>query len=161
MLFLTTQCGIAQQVDFTKDVWPILQSRCVSCHGPEAQEGQLRLDAKVIAFQGGLTGAGIVPDKPDESTLYRRLITQEEGERMPAEAEALPANQIAMIRRWIEQGAHWPDGLGSDAQVVSLHWAYAAPLRPPLPDVVQQAWPLNSIDRFVLSKLEQAGVRPS
>ena len=161
MLFLTTQCGIAQQVDFTKDVWPILQSRCVSCHGPEAQEGQLRLDAKVIAFQGGLTGAGIVPDKPDESTLYRRLITQEEGERMPAEAEALPANQIAMIRRWIEQGAHWPDGLGSDAQEVSRHWAYAAPLRPPLPDVVQQAWPLNSIDRFVLSKLEQAGVRPS
>ena len=84
MLFLATQRGIAQQVDFTKDVWPILQSRCVSCHGPDAQEGQLRLDAKVIAFQGGLTGIGIVPEKPNESTLFRRLISQEEGERTVA-----------------------------------------------------------------------------
>ena len=161
MLFLATQRGIAQQVDFTKDVWPILQSRCVSCHGPDAQEGQLRLDAKVIAFQGGLTGIGIVPEKPNESTLFRRLISQEEGERMPADAEALPAGQIALIRRWIEQGADWPDGLGSDVQEVRRHWAYVAPVRPDLPDVQQQEWPLNSIDRFVLSKLEQAGVRPS
>ena len=141
MLFLATQRGIAQQVDFTKDVWPILQSRCVSCHGPDAQEGQLRLDAKVIAFQGGLTGIGIVPEKPNASTLYRRLISQEEGERMPAEAEALPAGQIALIRRWIEQGADWPDGLGSDVQEVRRHWAYVAPVRPDLPDVRQQEWP--------------------
>ena len=161
MLFLATQRGIAQQVDFTKDVWPILQSRCVSCHGPDTQEGQLRLDAKVIAFQGGLTGIGIVPEKPNESTLFRRLISQEEGERMPADAEALPAGQIALIRRWIEQGADWPDGLGSDVQEVRRHWAYVVPVRPDLPDVQQEEWPLNSIDRFVLSKLEQAGVRPS
>ncbi|MBA63156.1 MAG: hypothetical protein CMJ76_12425 [Planctomycetaceae bacterium] len=151
----------AQQVDFEKEIWPIFQSHCVSCHGADIHEGQLRLDAKAIAFKGGLTGISIVPEKPDQSVLYQRLISAEEGIRMPAEAEALSTDQIALIRHWIEQGANWPKGLGSDAQQIDRHWAYVVPQRPEVPQLQQRQWALNPIDYFILSKLEQADVKPS
>ncbi|MEC9096880.1 MAG: DUF1549 domain-containing protein, partial [Planctomycetota bacterium] len=151
----------AQQVDFEKEVWPILESQCFSCHGADLHEGQLRLDAKAIALQGGLSGPSLVPKKPEESILYRRLISEKQSERMPAEAEPLSADQIALIRRWIEQGANWPEGLGSDAQAVSRHWAYVAPNRPKIPSLQQPQWALNPIDYFILAKLEKAEVQPS
>jgi len=160
-LLCATQKTAAQQVDFEKEVWPILQSQCVSCHGKETQEGQLRLDARVIAFQGGITGVGIVPKRPSESTLYLRLVSTDDGDRMPADAEALPDAQIDVIRRWIEQGAHWPEGIGSDARHVRRHWAYVAPIRPELPEINDRQWPGNPIDYFVLAGMEKAGLQPS
>lgn len=160
-LLNATQRTAAQQIDFEKEVWPILQSQCVSCHGEEAQEGQLRLDARVIAFQGGITGIGIVPKRPSESTLYLRLVSTNDGDRMPAEAEALPDSQIDVIRRWIEQGAYWPEGIGSDARHVRQHWAYVSPIRPELPEIQERQWPSNPIDYFVMAGLEKAGLQPS
>tara|TARA_Y100001968_G_scaffold84475_1_gene75550 strand:- start:43 stop:3090 length:3048 start_codon:yes stop_codon:yes gene_type:complete len=151
----------AQTVDFEVDIWPVLQTSCVGCHGAETHEGNLRLDAKAIAFQGGITGVGIVPGKPEESSVYLRLISDDEGERMPADEEPLPAEQIEAVRRWIEQGAKWPDGIGSAATEVSRHWAYVAPVRPVIPAVQHSMWPANAIDYFVLAKLEENEIQPS
>ena len=111
-LALVSTQAIAQQIDFETQVWPILQSNCFDCHGETIHEGNLRLDAKTLAFRGGITGIGIVTGKPDQSPLYLRLVTEAEGERMPAESEALAEDQIDVIRQWIEQGAKWPDSVG-------------------------------------------------
>ena len=87
--------------------------------------------------------------KPDQSPIYLRLVTEAEGERMPAESEALAEDQINVIRQWIEQGAKWPDSVGSDATEISRHWAYVSPSRPELPMVSDAQWPLNPLDYFL------------
>jgi len=155
---LSTQ---AQKVDFENEVWPILQTNCIECHGAENHEGSLRLDARAIAFQGGVSGPGITADKLQQSMVYQRLILQDEGERMPLGAEALPEEEIDTIRRWIAEGAPWPDGIGSNAQQIKRHWAYVVPKRPELPRVKNQQWPQNPIDLFVLQKLETERIAPS
>jgi len=160
-LALVSTQAIAQQIDFEKQVWPILQSNCFDCHGEAIHEGNLRLDAKTLAFRGGITGIGIVSGKPDQSPLYLRLVTAAEGERMPAEREALAEDQIDVIRQWIEQGAKWPDSVGSDATEISRHWAYVSPSRPELPMVSDFQWPLNPLDYFILQKLDSKGISPS
>jgi len=154
----TTQ---AQRVDFENEVWPILQANCIKCHGSENHEGNLRLDARAIAFKGGVNGSGIIAGKPQQSLLYQRLILPDEGERMPLGAETLSAEKIDIIRRWIVEGAQWPDGIGSAVQHIKRHWAYVVPERPELPRVKNQHWPQNPIDYFVLQRLETERLVPS
>jgi hypothetical protein len=165
-IFYLTLCGVAlttqaQTVDFENDVWPIFQANCIECHGADNHEGNLRLDARAIAFKGGVNGSGIIAGKPQQSLIYQRLIVQDEGERMPLESEALPADKIDTIRRWISAGAQWPDGIGVNTQQVERHWAYVVPERPKLPQVKNRDWPQNPIDLFVLQKLETQGLVPS
>jgi len=166
LIFCLMLCGVAsttqaQTVDFENEVWPIFQTNCIECHGAENHEGDLRLDARAIAFKGGVNGSGITAGKPQQSLLYQRLILTDEGERMPQGAEALPAEKIETIRRWIAEGASWPDGIGSAAQQIERHWAYVAPERPELPRVKNQRWPQNPIDLFVLQRLEAEKLVPS
>jgi mono/diheme cytochrome c family protein len=102
----------AEKVDFVKQIKPILERSCLKCHGPDMVKGEFRLDTKEHFFRGGLAGAPVVPGDPEGSLLYE-LITlgpDEEG-RMPAEGEPLPKAEVELIRKWIEQGAHWPDGV--------------------------------------------------
>ena len=142
-LALVSTQAIAQQIDFEKQVWPILQS-FFDCHGEAIHEGNLRLDAKTLAFRGGIAGSGIVSGKPDQSHF-----TFSNSSRRGTNAgrrEALAEDQIDVIRQWIEQGAKWPDSVGSDATEISRHWAYVSPSRPRLPMVSDFQWPLNPLD---------------
>jgi mono/diheme cytochrome c family protein len=153
-----------ESVDFAKDVFPILKKHCVSCHGPDANEGQLRLDAKAIVFAGGLNGPAVVAGKPDKSLLLQKVLGKGGGKRMPMDADPLSAKDTATIRAWIEQGAHWPDGFGSKATSVTKHWAYVKPRRPKIPGIsknLRNLWVRNPIDAFVLSRLEKEGLQPS
>ncbi|HIN54147.1 MAG TPA: DUF1549 domain-containing protein, partial [Planctomycetes bacterium] len=161
MLCAVASSTQAQTVDFVNDVWPIFQANCIECHGAENHEGDLRLDARAIAFKGGVNGSGITAGKPQQSQLYQRLILRDEGARMPLGAEALSAEKIDTIRRWIAEGAQWPDGIGSAAQQIERHWAYVVPERPELPRVKNQHWPQNPIDFFVLQRLETERLAPS
>ena len=151
----------AQTVNFANEVWPIFQAHCIQCHGPDSHEGNLRLDAREIAFRGGVSGVGITAGKPLQSLIYQRLIVRDEGERMPLESEALSADNIDTIRRWITQGAQWPDGIGAKVKQIKKHWAYVVPERPKLPQVKNQHWPQNPIDLFVLQRLEAERLVPS
>jgi uncharacterized membrane protein len=96
--------AIAGTVDFEKEIAPIIKASCLKCHGPEKPKGKLRLDTKAGAMK-----KGIKPGKPDDSTFYTLLISTEEDERMPEKAPPLPPEKIALIKKWIEQGAPWPD----------------------------------------------------
>lgn len=97
------------KVDFQKQVAPILMERCIECHGPKAQKGDLRLDAKVHLFAGDQEEWNVLPGKPDESELLRRLgLPVGDDEIMPEKGEPLGKDQQALIRRWIAEGAEWP-----------------------------------------------------
>ena len=149
------------KVDFVKEVQPIFKTACYRCHGPEMQMGQLRLDSKPLAFKGGLSGKVIVPAKPSESLLLQRVLGQGDKVRMPLDGSPLSSEQIALIRRWIEEGAVWPGEASVGEATLARHWAYVKPVRPKLPSVRQASWGINPIDYFVLSRLEQEGLKPS
>jgi hypothetical protein len=148
-------------VDFGRDVRPILENRCYSCHGPRNPASGLRLDVPAAAMRA------VVPGDSERSPMVRRLLGLDGESRMPKGGEALPAEQIALIRAWIDQGARWPALSarmrveGPENAAPSEHWAYRPPARPPLPAVGDQRWARTPIDRFVLARLEQERLSPS
>jgi mono/diheme cytochrome c family protein len=155
------------QVDFVRDIQPILQNTCVECHGPKKVKGTLRLDSRAGFMRGGDTGALVLPGNSEKSLIVRRLLGLDGEDRMPKDGDPLPADQIALIRSWIDQGAH---GLGTGGAAgvspsatpeVQTHWAYRRPARPALPDVRRPEWVRTPIDRFVLARLEKEGLTPS
>jgi cytochrome c553 len=161
---------------FEKKVRPVLVERCLECHGEDAQESELRLDSLAAILKGGMRGPAIVPGNAAESLLVR-AIGHGETLQMPPKKK-LPAAQIADLAAWVKQGAPWPNeklpevtaaARGTAALRPAMvftekqksHWAFQPIAAPPLPEVQDKAWPLSPIDRFVLEKLEAAGLAPS
>jgi len=146
------------KVDFDRDIKPIFASRCYECHGEKKQKSGIRFDRKNSLFEGGDEGKPlVVAGKSSDSILVQRVTTQDEDEVMPPKGERLTAEQIALLRAWIDGGASWPD----DKAGGKKHWAYEKPVRPPLPKVTDSAWPRNSVDYFVLERLEREKLKPS
>ncbi|MFZ4638043.1 MAG: PSD1 and planctomycete cytochrome C domain-containing protein [Pirellulales bacterium] len=148
-------------VDFQRDVWPILESNCHHCHGPDEQQARLRLDARAIVMAGGNSGPAVVPGDPGASLLVKRLASHGSDPAMPTDADPLDDESIAVIRSWIEQGAKWPDGVGSQATEVPRHWAYVRAVRPPLPEAADRSWCRSPIDFFVHAAAASRGLAPS
>ena len=149
-------------VDFNTQIKPILTAHCLKCHGARKQEGGLRLDHRATALRGGDSGQLLVPGKSTESEIAKRISAKDESERMPPVEKGnkpLTAQQIALIRKWIEEGAHWPDD-GKRLVVTSNHWAYQ-PIKTIAPPTVAGAWIRNPIDAIVLSRLRKRGLKPS
>lgn len=143
------------RVDFTRDIQPILANSCQGCHGAKAQMGQLRLDSKDLAAKTFTAGNSAA------STLYQRVAGTSDQARMPMGSKPLPADQIALIKRWIDEGAEWPDAVSAKSAGIAKHWAFVAPVKAPLPAVKNAAWANGAIDRFVLAKLDAEGLAPS
>jgi hypothetical protein len=145
---------VPKVVDFNRDVKPILSDNCFKCHGPDKNQrkADLRLDLKDGLFADGSADAPVVPGKAEQSELYKRLVEKDADRRMPSAASGkhLTARQIAIIKRWIEQGAEWKG-----------HWAYIKPVRPALPADADPAFVRTPVDRFILAKLTEADLRPS
>ncbi len=162
----SAQPPAAGQVDFTHDIQPILQSQCYECHGAKKTKNGLRLDRRTSALKGGDTGPAIEPGNSEHSLIVRRLLGLDGEDQMPKDKDPLAAAQIALIRRWIDQGAVWPDGADTaaaqdgDAKQPE-HWAYRRPIRPAEPAVRNAAWIRTPVDRFVLARLDAEGLQPS
>lgn len=144
----------AVPVDFVKDVRPILTDNCFSCHGPDdkTRKGKLRLDLKDEANKAGKSGRpAIIPGKPEESELVKRLVTGDADDLMPPakSKRVLSAAQIETIRRWVAEGAPY-----------TSHWAFEKPIHSAPPKTQDTAWPRNGIDRFILARLEKEGLKP-
>ncbi|MEW6156289.1 MAG: DUF1553 domain-containing protein [Verrucomicrobiota bacterium] len=146
---------------FEKQIQPIFQKHCVSCHGPEKQKGGLRLDRRADAFKGGDDGPVILSGKPNESTLLKLVSSSDPEERMPAKGDPLSAQEIDALRNWIENGAPWPEAAGLGGNQNSTHWAYHPPRWPALPAVKKSNWIRNPIDQFVLARLEEHRLSPA
>lgn len=97
-------------VDFHREIRPIFEQACYSCHQGGKVKGGLRLDTHAGALLGGKAdGPSIIPHKPGESPIFQRITSTDTEEIMPAKGDPLPPASIALIKRWIEQGAPWPD----------------------------------------------------
>ena len=173
-LLAGTELLTASDVDgefFEKQVRPILVARCLECHsGKSAKiQGGLRLDSRAAALQGGDTGPAVVPGKPKESLLID-AINYGELYQMPPKGK-LPADEVAVLTKWIEHGAPWPQAAADEAaghgveKVFDLakrkaeHWCWQPIQSSSLPpDVKNPALATEAIDRFVLAKLEANGL---
>ncbi len=106
----TLPAPAARTVDFVKDIQPIFEAQCVKCHGPEKQKGGYRLDDRKIALTGGDDHApNIHPGKSAESPLIQFVAGLDPDMKMPAKGDPLTAEQIGLLRAWIDQGAVWPE----------------------------------------------------
>ena len=141
-------------VEFNRDVRPILSNNCYSCHGPDenSREAELRVDSRAGVLAELQSGAGqaIVPGDLEASELWRRVTADDESERMPPDRDALTPAQLAVVRKWIEQGAPWQP-----------HWSFVPPRRAQLPSTKNKEWPLGAIDQFILARLEAEQLTPS
>lgn len=153
----------SRSIDFVRDIQPIFSTSCYSCHGPEKQKADLRLDVKAIALQGGMSGSAIRPGQSAESLLIH-LVAGLKGEEtlMPQKGKPLTLEQIGLLRAWIDQGAKWPDGLDPANYVNKReHWAFKMPARLPPPHVNHKAAVRTAIDHFILARLEKENLSPS
>jgi hypothetical protein len=140
-----------KKVDFNRDIRPILSDNCFACHGPDDKQrmANLRLDTKEGVF--GKPGV-IVPSDSARSKLIARVTSKDPNVVMPPpdSGHKLTANQIELLKRWIDEGAAW-----------TQHWAYLTPKRSELPQINNPAWVRNPIDNFILARLEKEGLTPS
>jgi mono/diheme cytochrome c family protein len=145
---------------FRGQVAPILEKRCLHCHGAETTKGGLSLASRKGLLRGGENGAAVVPGKPDESLLLEMV--SGDAPEMPQKDKPLSKEQVEGLRSWVEQGAHWPEGvvLASRRFDGETWWAFRPLARPPLPAVRDRAWARTPVDAFVLARLEAEGLRP-
>ncbi|MGI8980901.1 MAG: PSD1 and planctomycete cytochrome C domain-containing protein [Pirellulaceae bacterium] len=152
----------AEDVDYLRDIKPLLAEQCGKCHGPKKQENGLRLDTTASGLRGGDAGAAIVPGKAAESLLITAVTGKSETvSKMPPEGPGLSEAQIALLSKWIDAGAKAPADEQPLVAPENKHWAFQPPIRGPLPSVRDAAWPRGAIDTFLLAQLEKEGVAPS
>lgn len=140
-------------LEYNRDVRPILSDKCFKCHGPDsgARKADLRLDVRESAIAEHDGGWPIVPGHPEKSELIERVLATDPDDRMPQKSdEGLSKNEIAVLRRWIAEGAPYQP-----------HWSLVPPKAANLPNVKRADWPRNAIDRFVLARLEAEGLAPA
>ncbi len=145
---------VSKSVDYNRDIAPLLADRCFACHGPDAsaREADLRLDTAQGAEASLESGVrAIVPHDPGSSELIARIEQSDPNLRMPpAEAgQAFADEEIALLKRWIAEGASYRN-----------HWSFE-PLHFQIPEVENKSWPASGMDRFVLARLEAAGLTPA
>ncbi len=145
----------AGQIDFNREIRPILSDHCFACHGPDEnkRKASLRLDVKEDAVKPAKSGDhAIVPGDPKKSSLIARINAKDPDDVMPPEKtnKKLTPQQKELLARWIQQGAPWQE-----------HWAYVKPQRPTPPVVKNSTWMRNDIDKFVLARLEKEKLKPS
>jgi mono/diheme cytochrome c family protein len=146
--------GAGDRVDYARDIKPILAEKCHACHGAWKQKGKLRLETVALVRKGGRSGPVVVPGKPAESVLIARVSGAGGETRMPppGEGEALTPEQLALVRKWIEQGADGPDE--PTPPDPREHWAFKPPVRPAVPDAG------NPIDALLAAGWRRRGLAP-
>jgi hypothetical protein len=146
---------IPERIEFNRDIRPILSDNCFKCHGPDSRsrKGNLRLDTREGAFAEIEKGrVAVAPHDLDKSELWKRITTAEREDLMPPvkSQKKLTKPQVELIKRWIQQGADWQG-----------HWAFLPPQKAAVPPTRTVGWARNSIDNFILARLEAEGLTPS
>ncbi len=179
LIFLTgvgnqvcAQTSAADAEFFEKRVRPILVENCYRCHSADSKPpmGSLRLDSRAALAKGGTHGSALSAEAPAKSLLLHAISYSDPALQMPPTGR-LSAEQIGVLTEWIQHGASWPAQKNIPAAVSGVqpfdlktrakHWAWQPVRQPALPAVKQKAWPHNSIDYFILAKLEAKGLTPA
>ncbi len=155
---------------FEARIRPLLVERCLDCHGPSKQMASLRLDSRQAVLIGGQSGPAIDLAQPEGSLLIRAV--RHEGDIAMPPTGQLSDEEISALAEWVSRGAVWPmepaaeqDSVPADEQSIttseSPHWAFVPVADPQAPQSADYDWPANDLDRFILARLEQEGLRPS
>ena len=171
----------ARPVDFARDIQPIFTASCLKCHGAEKQKGEYRLDSKAAALKGGENYTpAIKPGDSAGSPLIHLVAHLVPDAKMPAKGDPLTAEQIGLLRAWIDQGAAWPDDGRVEVDPIKSHWAFQPVVRPSVPvfsksvfgnnakprprslntDALNTVYS-NPIDAFIGTKLAESKLTPS
>lgn len=150
-------------VDYVRQIKPLLIEHCADCHNADLQESGYRVDVGDLLIQGGDRGSAVIAGKPNDSLLITALRGTGKIPQMPFDLDPLSTQQIDLIARWVEQGAKLPDSEKVDptARRQSNHWAFQDIVRPKLPSPKDKHLAHNPIDLFVLAKLQNEGLKPS
>ncbi len=144
----------AGEIQFNRDILPILADKCFACHGPD--DSHRKADLRLDTHEGSLADLGgyaaVAPGAPGKSELLTRITTDDEDDLMPPPdtGKQLNADEKKLLRDWIAQGG-----------VYEAHWAYIPPTRPVVPSVSDRAWPSGAIDWFIMARLESENLLPS
>jgi mono/diheme cytochrome c family protein len=145
------QDAAAQQVDFNRDIRPIFNAHCITCHGGVKQAGGVSFSYREQALGKAKSGRPIVvPGNPRASEMIARITSRDPEYRMPLHQQPLNQTEIALLRRWIAQGAPWEN-----------YWAFVPPKPQALPQVQHSAWVREPMDRFILARLEKEHLSPA
>ena len=151
---LLVACAHAEErVEFNRDIRPILTKHCTACHGGVKEAGEISFIYREKALAPGESGKiPIVPGKPAESEMLRRLRSTDPDEVMPKPKHGppLPETEVALIERWIRQGAEWQN-----------HWSFVPPNETAVTNISDEKWPTAPLDRFILHRLDQEKLKPS
>ena len=155
---LITACPLAfpvsAEINFARDIRPILNGKCIECHGGVKASGNVSYvyEDRVINYEGKSGYTVVKPGNVEESELYFRVTTDDEDDRMPPpeDHDSLSEKEIELFRQWIEEGAKW-----------SPHWAFDTPRRPPVPDTAFDDLATGDLDRFLFKRLEEEGLQPN
>ena len=150
IVLTTFEPSLADEIEFNRDIRPILSENCFYCHGQDGNKRQadLRLDDRVAAIDGG----AIEPGDIEASELISRILSDDPDTLLsPAHSNRqLSSIEKELLKKWLADGAHYQD-----------HWAFVAPARPVPPPVANSNWLRGDIDRFVLAKLDAENLAPS
>lgn len=141
------------EIDFARDVRPILNANCTACHGGVKEAGDVSFIYRDRALGIGESGNPvIVPGNPDASEMIKRIISTDPDEIMPKPDHGPPLAkfQIDILRQWIKEGAKWGE-----------HWSFVPPVKHPLPSLKKTDWPIRDLDHFILARLEAENLSPS
>lgn len=144
-----------EDIDFERDIAPILEENCWYCHGADEQESGLRLDFRPRLLRGGDSGQpAVVPGAPDKSYLVEVINHVDPDMAMPPDEDKLPPRQIALLTEWIRQGAEWPGQMDAVDEITSDHWSFQPVVRPNVP----KSEVSNPVDAFLQRQLVARGL---
>ncbi len=152
---------VSKQEFFAKRIQPLIEQNCLACHGTDPQGG-LRLDSQEALLKGGVSGPALVAGKPGESLLIASVRYEHEKIKMPPTGP-LPEQAIADFAKWVADGAIWSEDIppAEHYEISEEHlsfWSFQPVRRPPVPEVGDQRWSRNPIDRFITAKLADKGL---
>ncbi|HEY2250192.1 MAG TPA: DUF1549 domain-containing protein, partial [Planctomycetaceae bacterium] len=149
------------EVDFNRDVRPLFAKYCFNCHGPDKQQAGLRLDVQGDAVRGGDSGPAFEAGKSSASLLIKYVAGLDPDVVMPPEGTKVSRDEVSLLRAWIDQGVKWSEDPAGSAKGNTTHWSFRPIRRPDLPKTKSEDWVRNSIDRFVLTKLDSRKIAPA
>lgn len=151
LLLLATP--VLGEVDFSREVRPLLNKHCTACHGGVKEAGEVSFIYRDRALGKGESGKNvIIPGDPDASEMIVRILSSDPDEIMPKPEHGPPLarQEVELLRQWIKEGAKWGE-----------HWSFVAPQNHPLPEVKLEDWPKRDLDRFILARLDKEKLQPS
>ncbi len=144
------------EIDFEREIYPILEDRCFDCHGEDKQKGELRLDQRSVLLRGGESGlASLVPGEPAKSFLVEAIKGTDPDFIMPPKGDPLTEKEIATIETWIAEGANWPGQMDAELELTTDLWSLQPVVRAEVPKGFGDA---NPVDAFLKEKLAEKGL---